>query len=1355
MSDQSSYISRKLIWTDSELKSHIVKDENLLQMFNQPLVILGEPGMGKTRLMEKLGDSQNCIFIRATSFLRQQDGSFYKDKLLVIDGLDEVAAIEEGDPLHNVLKKLIAFGKPRFIISCRSAEWRGVTSKLDILDEYHDTPLELALEPLSEEDAILALSLYEDIDGTKSKATIEHLNQAGLAELFGNPLTLEFVAAVVKAEGNIPITRAELFGRAVSQLSREENQRHANAKLANLSEDDALDAAGALSAVMLITGQDSLTTSLKMDGAISLSELSDIGNPDSMRAVLGSRLFRVDTEYKFIPLHRSIAEYLGARWLAKEIEQRPYPSRTAKRLLGLISAEGGVPASLRGLHAWLPMFSPERLGPAAIDRDPYGILSYGDSDGLSEAQIRHIVHSLKQLAAFDPVFRRDWERGISFQKLASYSLRDELRAIISTDTEPFHLRLLILEAINKSSLAKVLQPELTTILFDSNRTYAERKEAGEAICNIEGIDFDWPATLEKLINCSDEDSTRLATALLDDIGFSKLSDELIAKIIITESGILDQDINKSRQRPFGTFYHLGEKLPENRISSILDAFTKKIIPTLNTEMWWDGGYSADWSEFSHLCERLILRQLQNNPSSVSPRQLWDWMRTLEREHHSHRDDRKNIAEIFKNDTRLRQGVQRLALFAPGTEANFWQRIYHTSQLSSGLALTDEDARLFLSELVNRRNPAERDIWKALVNQFRADKIIPKDIQNIALPYAGDDKELVEFLTKIPKRAKLEEWELKHRRNERKRKLKREQSISKAREQFSNNIEDIRRGELRWIYDPARAYLGMFSDLKRDSSPAERIAEWLGDEIRDAALEGFEAVLHRSDLPKAKQIAESYAESRVWNFAYPMLAGAGRRHLKGLGFEDLSYELLSALAILVEHEPFDNREQFKGLKEALDSKLRSNFTNYESYLRQKFEPMLNAKKTHISGLYQFTRDNIYRPLSTKLSLEWLLRFSDLPLQTDQELVDCIIQAPEVVREAATPILLKIAETRLSNRTQDSSDAVYWRSVQFLLDFNKSLPFIPKITMDTRHWLWPLTNTIYSKYRNQERYIPASLEQLKWIVENFRYAWPYTNPPSSGWSGSDNPWDAAELLVWAINHIAKDPSNNAAQALIDLRNMPPDSYSPTIQAAIAIQHRVQLEARFISPSISDLKAVLSDEPPHSAADVQAIVLDELVVLQKRLRGDQCNLVNNFYTDDGKPRTENECRDQMLIALGSLPFSIQSSPEFAMPHGKRSDGAFIYGGFAVPIEAKGQWNESVWNAAELQLGRYYSIERKAENKGIYIVFWFGSNVSQGKRLRRPPKDIQKPSSAEEMQLALQSSIPTHLRNDIAVVVLDLTRP
>ena len=220
------------------------------------------------------------------------------------------------------------------------------------------------------------------------------------------------------------------------------------------------------------------------------------------------------------------------------------------------------------------------------------------------------------------------------------------------------------------------------------------------------------------------------------------------------------------------------------------------------------------------------------------------------------------------------------------------------------------------------------------------------------------------------------------------------------------------------------------------------------------------------------------------------------------------------------------------------------------------------------------------------------------------------------------------------------------------------------------------------------------------------------------------------------------------------MPEDGYTIHIQAAIARQHRNMLESRFRNPLSADLKAVLDDDPPKSAADVQAIVLEQLGKLQTKLHGDPFNIVNNFY-DGLKPKTENECRDQMLIALGELPFGIQSPPEAAMPRGKRGDAAFTYQDIAVPLEAKGQWHKDVWTAASTQLDRLYATDYRAASKGIYIVFWFGTNAHAGKRLKKPPTGVTNPTTAEEMQVLLQQTIPAHRQGDIKVVVLDVTRP
>ena len=1355
MNPQSEYISRKLSWTDQDNRPHCINDDNLLTNYQCPIVVLGEPGMGKTELMEKLGDSDDCKFFRAAHFLRQTDDPIPEDARLIIDGLDEVAAMEEGDPLHNVLKKLIACGKPRFVISCRSAEWRGATARFDIEDDYGHAPKVLNLQPLSEEDAIEVLA--REVGLNRARDAIHRLKSTGLETFFQNPLNLEFITSIVKEQGNFPKTKAKLFDRAVASLRLEHNLNHSNSALANLSEDEALDAAGSAMAVMLLTGEVSISKTQVGEGALCLSDLSGLTEIETVKAVLGSKLFRPDTPRDsadprfFTPIHRTVAEFLGARWLAREVEKKSNSSQVTRRLLGLISAEGGVPASLRGLHAWLPKFSPERLGPGVIDRDSYGVLRYGDGDHLSASQVKQIIQGLRQLANFDPYFRYDWWENISIKGLAHSELVEEIRCIIGDTEESIYLRSLLLDAINGSNIATKLRPDLQAIMFDAKRDFYERKKACIAIYHIDNYKFDWSAELVRLSNMSDNESTRLAVELIPEIGIEKFSEKQIADAIIAHAGILNQKSVDSLHQSYGSLIELESNIPNERIKALLDELTAIVSPLREHDKWWDVDRNKGCRKISRFTEKIIAKQLQYDPSSVQPEQLWDWMRTLWSGQDDYDQDRRSVSKLIGDNDQLRLGIQRLALFSPGTEDKYLLRLFHLKNLCEALSITNDDARVHLSEVVARCDPTERTRWIALVSQFRRDdELIPKDIQAIALPYAADDQELKDLLTKKPKRIKLSESDKKFKRRMRDQDRRERKNIEKTRAEYTEHIDEVRLGELKWIFYPAKAYLGMLSDLRSDES----ISEWFGDDIMDAALIGFEAALFRRDLPTTKQIAEGYAESKIWNFAFPMLAAAGQRHLNGQGFRDLPDNLVSSLIIVAEHELPSSGGEFQGLKESLDSHIRGNHQIYEAHLRQKFEPMLASDMSHIPGLYRFVREDIERPLSTQLSLEWLEIFPELPLNIVNELIDCVIHAPKAELPGVWYELARIAEKRLGGLISDSDEEKVWRSVQFLINCETAIIHIPDITRENRDWLWSLTSGFYNLHEPDRQAFPVKLDQLKWIVAKFRYIWPQAGRPKGVMRGITNPWNATELHEWAIYQIAKDPSDEAALALSELRDMPHDGYTNYILSAIANNHRVQIEAKFKSPSLVEIKAVLADQQPESAADVQSIVLDKISELQGRLRGDPLNPVNNFYDDNGKPRTENECRNQMLIALGELPFGIQSPTEVAMPQGRRSDGAFVFGCIEVPLEVKGQWHKEVWTAATSQLDRYYTVSYKSASKGIYIVFWFGKEVPAGKRLKLPPTGGRKPQSPEDMRIALQTLITSGRQSDIAIVVLDVTK-
>ncbi|WP_067734183.1 NACHT domain-containing protein [Novosphingobium naphthalenivorans] len=1345
-----AYIPRTLSYFDAQLEAKRIVQGDVLATFGEPIVVLAPPGMGKTRLMEKFGEEPNHRFVRATSFLRQPNAPLPTNVRLVIDGLDEVAAVSDEDPLHQVLAKLLACGKPPFVISCREAEWRGVTANLDVADDYGVSPRLLNLDPLTQSEALAVLiSLF---DRERAEAAIGRLGEVGLDEFYTNPLLLDFVAAIIEANGDIPETRADLYEQAAGQLWREQNRRHQtrSAGLARLSEDEALNAAGAIMAALLITGRDVASFRQDDPAALPISALNGFAEPNTLQAIVRSNLFRVasDQDEQIRPFHRTVAEFIGARWLAHMVERHANPARAAARLLALISTDQGIPSSLRGLAAWLPRFSPTWLGPAIIKAEPYAVLRYGDADHLSVTQGEQMLSSLRRLATFDPYFRSSYWGRLSAKGLVQPALTETVRSILTDDDVTYQLRSTILDALGNVESAQHFTSELAAIALNTERLPSERSEALGVLLK-RNAELDWTSLIEELVGLGDENSTEMAITAITKCGVENFEVPFIVRAIIAEARLTAEDTGRI-SIGFGLQMQLAGAVPDDLLVPLLDEMTAQTQPLRDPKRWWQHNQHSGWRQLASFSAGLIRRQLEADAAAVSPEQLWAWMRALEQEQDRDRDDRQVVAEILVKDARLRQGVQRLALFAEGQESEFHVNHFHLNRLSAGLTLTDEDAQLHLVELVARNNPAEKEAWFALLNQLREeDRLIPKSIQALARPYAGVDEDLLGFLRKKPKRMPVDEFTKKHRRDERARERKRQRSWQKAREDYAAHRDEVCAGDLNWVLTPAKAYFGMFYDVDADE-PVDRLAKWLGEGPTADVLVGFEAALHRSDLPSPEQVAESYADGKEWHWVYPLLAGAGQRMLAGGSFANLRDDVLMILALAIEQLGFVEHRGFKELPAQLLEQLKKDEATYERYLQLKFEPMLKARKTHINGLYPFLRAKEERPGSILRAMRWIEEYPDLPQSVEEELAGCLLHAPKEQQPAAWEVLKSALARKLGTCDAGSDAEIHWRSIQFTIDPATAIAALPTPNSESRNLLWSLSEHLYSRFNDAPR-ISANTQQLEWLVRNFRSLWPHVERPSGVTHGSENPWDATRLLCWAIYELGKDIGQRATQVLAELRAMPVDGYTEIIQAAIAQQQRSRLEAHFTPPAFDDLKAVLTDEPPRSAGDVQAIVLEAMARLQDRLHGDPLNVVNNFYKDDGSHKDENDCRDQMLIALGNLPYGIQFHSESAMPQGNRADSGFAFGDMLVPLEAKGQWHKGVWTAPIEQLDRLYASDYRASGKGIYVVFWFGEAVP----LQAPPKGRARPASPQAMEAALIESLPADRREHIAVVVLDLTRP
>ncbi|CUK14958.1 hypothetical protein RUE5091_03819 [Ruegeria denitrificans] len=191
----NSIIARRLSGIDADGKLFELPQADLRGR-TKPILVLGDAGMGKTTLLEEIGQEAGYKFVHARRLIRSPDPS----KLLgdattfVIDALDELAVQAEGDAVDAVLASLEKAGFPNFILSCRVADWRSATSTQAVADSYGNDPLELFLEPISRDEARTLLS--SDIGDSRAENVLTHFEEKGLEGLFGNPQTLKLIRAV-------------------------------------------------------------------------------------------------------------------------------------------------------------------------------------------------------------------------------------------------------------------------------------------------------------------------------------------------------------------------------------------------------------------------------------------------------------------------------------------------------------------------------------------------------------------------------------------------------------------------------------------------------------------------------------------------------------------------------------------------------------------------------------------------------------------------------------------------------------------------------------------------------------------------------------------------------------------------------------------------------------------------------------------------------------------------------------------------------------------------------------------------------------------------------------------------------
>ena len=196
------------------------------------LILLGDPGAGKTALFRQAADASGGEFLTVRQFLNKPVERIPRDRALWIDALDETRS-GRGDQntVDQVVTKLEALRPVAVRLSCRAADWLGksdLAAFKDFFDHNGGAPIVVQLLPLSEVEQRHILSRNEIED---PGAFLAEAQRRGLNAMLTNPQTLLMLAKTVRGQC-WPATRAELFEQAVTILLQEHNDEHGERGLA-------------------------------------------------------------------------------------------------------------------------------------------------------------------------------------------------------------------------------------------------------------------------------------------------------------------------------------------------------------------------------------------------------------------------------------------------------------------------------------------------------------------------------------------------------------------------------------------------------------------------------------------------------------------------------------------------------------------------------------------------------------------------------------------------------------------------------------------------------------------------------------------------------------------------------------------------------------------------------------------------------------------------------------------------------------------------------------------------------------------------------------------------------------------
>ena len=1186
----------------------------------------------------------------------------------------------------------------------------------------------MTLQPLALEDVAAILQANHGI--ANPHAFIDTAQQHGLTDLLFNPQTLEMLAKALGPDSHWPGNRLEVYEMACARLVQEHNVEHLAATRKIAPDQVRLRRAAAyLCAIQLVADAAGFTRSQNLPERVVA--LNAIPNPDALPLgeALACRLFKEVGRDVFAPVHRTVAEFLAAGYLAEGLKNK----LTLRRVLAQVcGADGGIVSGMRGLVGWLASLSTDAR-PTLSRLDPLGVLLYGDASTFSIAEKVAVLDRLGEAIASSPSFRwHDWNgrpfsalvtpdmRAIALERLASSGRSDEHQIAVLT----------LLEGLRHTAPDATLAPALIAMARDASRWQSVRLRA-----------------LKVYLRWAHSNDADVRTLLNDiDAGTVADSDDEILGALLAAmypEALPSSDLPRflhppKKQNLIGTYTmfwrHDLARVDAAELPGLLDAFAQR--PELRR--------AEATRDYAKTVGGVLARALDGADHIPNDR-LLTWLDAC---------CGKHAQSLLENDDE--QAVRRWLEARP-------QRYFGVLELALERFWSDK-ARAWpaTARMHGAKTPSTAPTWwltkaEATTDETRAREYFVQAVR--AIPHEPGP-ELDALLTACERVAHLRNWQeiltalltcefeqYGWKFEEAARNKKRAQEATERRAWFRERLAAFDLSEApRDVLDPVvLACERHYYDIDGDTPEKRLDVLFAGDdELIAAALRMLRNATLRTDLPGIQDILDDAAKGQVSHLTLAMLIGLDLRHrnepefLDGLAEKHLTAALVAHLAYTRE-----------GHGAWVDAVVRSRPQTMADALSAYLAAAMRWKDRSPNATHLFRRQD-YGDVARRCLLPLLAQFPIRSHRSQRDALSDMLHA--VLNLPLSDELFSLVKERVDAPRMDGPQRAAWLATGLLLDTDHYLPLVTCCLRRRAPSVDAIASFLHYRHETGDTASALSSNVLGVLIEHFA---PGCSPARIAGAGWVTPgMNRAQQVRRFISDLAGRADADSTEQLARLESLPAlTNWVATLRDARAGQLVVRRDATFERPGWPQVCAMLHGDRPSTAAEIAAIVNDTIEELKDQIRHSDLNLYLAYWNTDSHkkaehPRHEEVCRDAFAYQLrGRLErFDIGCMPETPHTDGKRSDLWCTTGSVGVPIEVKLDRHEALWTAATGQLLARYAADFRASGFGIYVVFWFGVP----KEIPAPPSR-PRPATPQELQAMLDAGLSEEQRRTITVHVLD----